>query len=75
MVDESLVTITVQFSGANQELTQEIAEKITKEIKSKTKDLNLISHIDIKNMPLIVKSDILDEVPSDIKSYLVKQNE
>ncbi len=75
MVDESLVTITVQFSGADQELTQQIAEKITEEVKSKTKNLNLISHIDIKNMPLIVKSNILEEVPSDIKSYLVKENE
>lgn len=36
------------------------------------RDLNLISHVEIKDIPMIVKDNTLDEVPSDIRSYLEK---
>lgn len=39
------------------------------------RDLNLSSHVEIKDIPLTVQNDALQEVPSDIRSYLEKKNE
>lgn len=37
------------------------------------RNLDLISHIEIKDIPLTIQDDTYDEVPSDIRSYLEKK--
>ena len=37
------------------------------------RDLNLISHVELKDIPLTIQSDIYDEVPNDLKSYMEKK--
>lgn len=39
------------------------------------RDLTLTSHVEIKDIPLTIQDDTYDEVPSDIRSYLVKKDE
>jgi hypothetical protein len=37
------------------------------------RDLNLTSHVEIKDVPLVIQDDSFTEVPNDIKSYLEKK--
>jgi hypothetical protein len=39
------------------------------------RDLNLQSHVEIKDIPLVVQDSTFEEVPNDIKAYLEKKNE
>lgn len=38
------------------------------------RDLNLTSHVELKDIPLTVQNDTYEEVPSDIKAYLVNKS-
>ena len=39
------------------------------------RDLNLSSHVEIKDLPKIVQDDTYTEVPSDIRAYLENKND
>ena len=39
------------------------------------RDINLSSHVEIKDIPHIIQDDTYSEVPLDIKAYLEKKND